>query len=466
MPGECRASTSFFHVAKTWMAGTSPAMTRSKGHKKQTGRGETKTDDISARTLGKIERRLIYFCMLLFILNYVDRLNVSFAALQMNKDLGFGPTIYGIGAGIFFFGYFVFEIPSNLILERVGARIWLARIAITWGIISAAMAFVQGVTSFFVVRFLLGFAEAGLLPGVMLYFSYWFPMRERAKALALFMTATAISNIVGAPLSSWLLGFDGVLGLRGWQLMFALEGIPSVLIGIAALFYLVDRPEQATWLADDEKAWLHGELAAETAAKERASGHMTLRMGLTNPRVLLITLLCFFLVSGNFGVVFWMPQLIKALGDLTIMQVGLLTMIPYIAAVVAMVWWGRHSDRTGDRKWHLAIAAVVGAAGLAVSAIPGNPVVSFVALCVAAAGIWSMFGVFWAVPADFLSGTAAAGGFARINCFGTLGGFLGPYLVGFVRQHTGSFTGSLLVLAGFTLMAAVISATLPPKLVR
>jgi len=424
------------------------------------------TDDIEGRTLRKIERRLIYFCMLLFILNYVDRLNVGFAALRMNQDLNFGPTVYGIGAGIFFFGYFFFEIPSNLILERVGARVWLARIAITWGVISAAMAFVYDVKSFYIVRFLLGFAEAGLLPGIMLYFSYWFPARERAKALSLFMTGTAISNIVGAPVSSWLLGLDGVLGLHGWQLMFVLEGVPSVLIGIVALFYLVDRPAQATWLAEDEKAWLHRELAAEAAAKERASGHMSLRLGLTNPRVLLITLLCFFLVSGNFGVVFWMPQIIKALGDLTVMQVGLLTMVPYAAAVVAMVWWGRHSDRTGDRKWHLAIAAVVGAAGLAVSAVPGHPVVSFVALCVAAAGIWSMFGVFWAVPADFLSGTAAAGGFALINSFGTLGGFLGPFLVGFVRQHTGSFTGSLLVLAGFTLMAAVISATLPRKMVR
>ena len=424
------------------------------------------TDDIENRTLRKIERRLIYFCMLLFILNYVDRLNVGFAALQMNKDLSFGPTVYGIGAGIFFFGYFLFEIPSNLILERVGARVWLARIAITWGVISATMAFVYDARSFYIVRFLLGFAEAGLLPGVMLYFSYWFPMRERAKALALFMTATALSNVIGAPLSGWLLGFDGIFGLRGWQLMFVLEGIPSVLIGIAALFYLVDRPAQATWLSDEEKAWLDRELAAETAAKEKAAGHMTLWLGLTNPRVLQITLLCFFLVSGNFGVVFWMPQIIKALGDLTIMQVGLLTMVPYACAVVAMVWWGRHSDRTGDRKWHLAIAAVVGAAGLAVSAIPGYPVLSFVALCVTAAGIWSMFGVFWAVPADFLSGKAAAGGFALINSFGALGGFLGPFLVGFVRQHTGSFTGSLLVLAGFTLMAAVISATLPRKLVQ
>jgi ACS family tartrate transporter-like MFS transporter len=467
MPGECRASTSLPWGKKDVDGRDKPGHDAEQMAQETKGvGGQTMTDDIEGRTLRKIERRLIYFCMLLFILNYVDRLNVGFAALQMNKDLSFGPTVYGIGAGIFFFGYFLFEIPSNLILERVGARFWLARIAITWGLISTAMAFIYDAKSFYIVRFLLGFAEAGLLPGVMLYFSYWFPMRERAKALALFMTATAISNVVGAPLSSWLLGFDGVFGLRGWQLMFVLEGIPSVLIGIAALFYLVDRPAQATWLSDEEKAWLDHELAAEAAAKEQASGHMTLWLGLTNPRVLLITLLCFFLVSGNFGVVFWMPQIIKALGDLTIMQVGLLTMIPYIAAVVAMVWWGRHSDRTGDRKWHLAIAAVVGAAGLAVSAIPGYPVLSFVALCVAAAGIWSMFGVFWAVPADFLSGTAAAGGFALINSFGTLGGFLGPFLVGFVRQHTGSFTGSLLVLAGFTLMAAVISATLPAKLAR
>ncbi len=419
--------------------------------------------DIEARTLRKIERRLIYFCMLLFILNYIDRINVGIAALQMNKDLGFSPTVYGAGAGIFFVGYFLFEVPSNLILERVGARLWLARIAITWGIISTAMAWVSSETSFYVVRFLLGLAEAGLLPGILFYFTYWFPTRERGKALALFMTGTAISNIIGAPLSTALLGLDGLLGLRGWQIMFVLEGIPSVIMGIAVLYYLTDRPAQAKWLSAEEKAWLQRVLAREAAAKEAISGRMTLRLGLTSPRVLLIALLCFFLVSGNFGVVFWMPQLIKALGNLSIMQVGVLTMIPYALAVVAMGWWGRHSDRSGDRKWHLAIAALVGSAGLAGSAVSPDPVLSFAALCVAAVGIWSMFGVFWALPADLLSDTAAAGGFALINSIGTLGGFSGPFLVGFVRERTGSFTASLLVLAAFVLGAALISATLPRK---
>lgn len=419
--------------------------------------------EIEKRTLRKIERRLIYFCMLLFILNYIDRINVGIAALQMNKDLGFGPTIYGAGAGIFFIGYFIFEIPSNLILERVGARIWLARIAITWGIISAASAWIYNETSFYIIRFLLGFAEAGLLPGIMLYFSYWFPQRERGKALALFMTGTAISNIIGAPLSAALLGLDGVFGFRGWQIMFVLEGIPSVIVGFAALYYLTDKPAQAKWLTAEEKTWLERVLAQEVAAKEAVSGRMTLRMGLTNPRILLIALLCFFLVSGNFGVVFWMPQIIKALGDLSIMQVGVLTTIPYIAAVIAMVWWGHHSDRTGDRKWHLAIAALVGSAGLAASAVSPNPLLSFVALCVAAVGIWSMFGVFWAMPADLLSSTAAAGGFALINSIGTLGGFSGPFLIGFVRERTGTFTASLLLLAGFVLIAALISALLPQR---
>ncbi len=422
-------------------------------------RGDMDTD-IENRALGKIKRRLIPFCMLLFILNYIDRVNIGFAALQMNKDLGFGPTVYGLGAGIFFIGYFFFEVPSNLILEKIGARLWIARIAITWGIISIAMAWVHDAKSFYVVRFLLGVAEAGLLPGLLLYFSYWFPPRHRGRALALFMTATTISNIIGAPLSTSLLGLDGLFGLRGWQLMFLVEGLPSIIMGLAVLYYLTDRPDQATWLADDEKTWLTRVLSAERIEKEAVSGRMTLRLGLISPRVLLIALLCFFLVSGNFGVVFWLPQIIKGFGGLSNMQVGLLATVPYILAAFAMVWWGHRSDRTGDRKWHLATAALVGAAGLAGSALLTDPTASFVALCVAAVGIWSMFGVFWAVPADFLSGIAAAGGFALINSIGTLGGFAGPFLVGFVRERTGSFSASLLVLAALVLVSAVLAASL------
>ena len=415
---------------------------------------------VAKRTLAKVGRRLIPFCMLLFVLNYLDRVNIGFAALQMNKELGFGPTVYGFGAGIFFIGYFLFEVPSNLMLERVGARLWIARIAISWGIVSTAMAWVFSETSFYVMRFLLGIAEAGLLPGILLYFSYWFPAHERARALAIFMTATAISNIIGAPLSTSLLELDGLFGFRGWQTLFILEGLPSIVMGFVVLFYLTDRPEQATWLDAEEKGWLTRTLAAERADKEQASGRMTMVQGLINPYVLMIALLCFFLVSGNFGVVFWLPQIIKAFGGLSNMQVGLLTTIPYILAIFAMVWWGHHSDRTGDRKWHLAIAALVGAAGLAGSALLTNPVASFVALCVAAVGIWSMFGVFWAVPADYLSGLAAASGFAVINSIGTLGGFAGPFLVGFVREKTGTFSASLLVLAGFVLVAALLAALL------
>ena len=414
--------------------------------------------DLEKRTLGKITWRLIPFCMLLFILNYIDRVNIGFAALQMNKQLGFSSTVYGLGAGIFFIGYFFFEIPSNLILERIGARLWLARIAITWGIISTAMAWVYDETSFYVMRFLLGVAEAGLLPGILLYFSYWFPSRERAKALAVFMTATAISNIIGAPLSTGLLGLEGLYGFHGWQLMFILEGVPSVIMGFVVLYYLTEKPEKATWLAQEEKVWLAGVLSAEGAAKEQASGRMTLRLGLVNPRVLLIAALCFFLVSGNFGVVFWLPQIIKGFGGLSNMQVGLLSAVPYIIAALAMVWWGHHSDRAGDRKWHLAIAAFVGSAGLAGSAAFTDPVASFLALCVAAIGIWSMFGVFWAVPADLLGGMAAASGFALINSIGNLGGFTGPFLVGFVRDRTGTFSASLFVLAAFVLVAALLPA--------
>ncbi len=422
--------------------------------------------EVQERTLRKVTYRLIPFCMLLFILNYIDRVNIGFAALQMNKELSFSPTVYGLGAGIFFIGYFFFEIPSNLILEKVGARLWIARIAITWGIISVAMAWVHNETTFYVMRFLLGVAEAGLLPGLLLYFSYWFPARQRARALALFMTATAISNIIGAPLSVSLLGLDGLWGLRGWQLMFIVEGVPSILMGFVVLYYLTNRPAEANWLSDDEKAWLDNVLSAERAAKEESSGRMTLKLAFS-PRVLLIALLCFFLVSGNFGVVFWLPQIIKSFGGLSNMQVGLLAAVPYILAAVAMVWWGYHSDRTGDRKWHLAIAALVGAAGLAGSALATEPAWSFAALCVAAIGIWSMFGVFWAIPADFLSGLAAAGGFALINSIGTLGGFAGPFLVGFVRERTGTFSASLLVLAAFVLVSALLAASLrtqPSKL--
>jgi MFS transporter, ACS family, tartrate transporter len=415
--------------------------------------------ELGAHTIAKVTRRLVPFAMLLFILSYLDRVNVGFAALQMNQDLGFTPTVYGLGAGIFFLGFFPFEIPSNLIMQRVGARRWMARIMIAWGVVATGMAWISGEKSFYIMRFLLGVAEAGFLPGIILYFSYWFPAAERAKALALFMSSTAISNVIGAPLSTSLLALDGWLGLRGWQILFIVEGVPSILVGFWVLSYMTDRPEDAHWLAEEEKSWLSRVIALERTRKE-ALTPTTLLQGLTDRRVLLITALCFCLVSGNFGVVFWMPQIIKAFGGISNMQVGALTALPYALAMVAMVWWGRRSDRRSERKWHLAAAALVGSIGLAASAMAPTPTLSYIALCVATVGIWSMFGVFWATPSDFLSGTAAAAGFALINSFGTLGGFSGPFLVGFVRERTGSFSASLMVLAAFVLAAAVLSALL------
>jgi ACS family tartrate transporter-like MFS transporter len=415
--------------------------------------------DLHRRTMAKVTRRLVPFAMLLFILSYLDRANVGFAALQMNQDLGFSPTVYGFGAGIFFLGFFPFEVPSNLIMQRVGVRRWMARIMITWGLIATLMAWVNSATSFYIMRFLLGVAEAGFLPGIILYFSYWFPAEERAKALGLFMSATAISNVIGGPLSAAILSLDGWLGLRGWQLLFILEGLPSIIVGFWVLSYMTDRPEDATWLTTDERNWLSHVVAAERTKKE-ALTKTTLLQGLTDHRVLMITALCFFLVSGNFGVVFWMPQIIKAFGGLSNMQIGWLTALPYLLAVVAMVWWGRRSDSKRERRLHLAAAAVTGAVGLAASALAPTPTLSYVALCVATVGLWSMFGVFWAVPSDFLSGTAAAAGFALINSFGALGGFTGPFLVGFVRDRTGSFSASLLVLAAFVLGAAILSVLL------
>jgi ACS family tartrate transporter-like MFS transporter len=433
-------------------------------HRRRCGRQEkdieiAMQEGLAGQTIAKVTRRLIPLAMVLFIINYLDRVNISFAALQMNKDLGFSPSVYGLGAGIFFLGYFLFELPSNLILHRVGARRWIARIMVTWGIVATAMAWVSSPTSFYVMRFLLGVAEAGFFPGIILYFTYWFPGAERARAVALFMTATAIANVIGAPLSVSLLGLNGLFGLKGWQVLFLVEGLPAVALGLWVLGRMTDKPEQAAWLTEEQKRWLAGVLAEERAAKE-AAGFASLRQGLTNPRVLLITALCFCLIVGNFGLVFWMPQIIKAYGGLSNGAVGGLTAIPYLLAIFAMVWWGRHSDRTGERRWHSAAAAALAAVGLVCTGAASVPAVQFAGLCVATVGIWSMFGVFWALPADFLTGVAAAAGIALINSFGTLGAFVGNVLIGVVRERTGSFKWSLLMLAAFMLAAALLSVLL------
>jgi sugar phosphate permease len=392
-------------------------------------------------------------------LNHIDRSNISYAALQMNQDLGFTPSVYGFAAGVFFFGYVIFEVPSNLILARVGARHWIARIMLTWGVIATAMAWINSAETFYVLRFLLGVAEAGFLPGMFYYYSLWFPASVRGKAISFLMMTSPITNIIAAPLSTSLFALDGFFGLRGWQFIFIIEGVPAILVALIVLRYLTNNPSEAKWLSNTEKDWLRNTLADERKNKE-ISGATTLKQGFFDRRVLLITAVGFFLVCTNFGIAFWLPQIIKAFGGLTNMQIGELTALPYVFGVICMMLWGRHSDSSGDRKWHLVISSTVTAVACVIAALSTAPILSFIGLCIAIAGILSVSGVFWALPSDFLADRAAAGGFAFINSFGLIGGFVGPYVVGLVRDRTHSFSGSLLAVAGFAVVTALLSALL------
>jgi ACS family tartrate transporter-like MFS transporter len=395
----------------------------------------------------------------LYIVAFLDRVNVGFAALQMNEDLGFSDTVYGIGAGIFFIGYFVFEIPSNLIMERIGARVWIARIMITWGVISSAMFLVGGETSFYVLRFLLGVAEAGFFPGMILYLTYWFPARERARRVALFMTAIPIAGVIGSPLSGALLTLDGLAGLAGWQIMFLAEGIPAVLLGLVVLRFLPDGPDDARWLRPEEHDWLRGALEQENQIKAD-HGEDTTCQALTNGKVWLLASIYFGVVTSLYGVSFWLPLIIEDISGFGPFVVGLLGAIPYFAGAVGMVLLARHSDATGERRWHVAVAAFVGAVGLLLTAATGSgssTVLEMAALTLAALGIYSTLATFWSLPTAFLSGTAAAAGIALINSVGNLGGFVGPYVVGFLSDATGSFYAGLLLLAVLVLVAGLLA---------
>jgi ACS family tartrate transporter-like MFS transporter len=417
------------------------------------------TSQVGESALRKVRRRLIPFMFLLYIVSYLDRINVGFAALQMNRDLGFSAAVYGLGAGIFFLSYVAFEVPSNLILARVGARLWIARIMITWGLISAGMMFVTSATSFYVLRFLLGLGEAGFFPGMVLYLTYWFPAAERARALALFLTATAIAGVVGGPVSGVLLTLQGFGGLAGWQWLFLLEGLPAVVLGFVVLVYLTDRPEEAQWLTPDERAWLVGRLTAERAVRERLGRHR-FRDAVTNGRVWLLAWLYFSLVIGLYGISFWLPQIVQALAGVDDLTVGLISAIPYVVAAVGMVIVGSHSDRTRERRWHVAGPALVGAAGFLMSGLTEQPVPALAALSIAALGVWGALGPFWTLPTAFLSGTAAAAGIALINSVGNVGGFVGPYLLGYVRTTTTSFAGGLFVLSGLLVVGAILAVAI------
>jgi MFS transporter, ACS family, tartrate transporter len=412
-------------------------------------------DDARRSAISKATWRLVPFLGLCYAVNFLDRVNVGFAALAMNQDLGFTPSIFGTGASIFFIGYILFEIPSNLALQRLGARIWIARIMISWGLVATAMAVVSGETSFYVMRFLLGVAEAGFFPGIILYLTYWFAAAERARIVSLFMVAVPLATVVGGPVSGALLELRGLWGLTGWQWLFIAEGLPAIVLGVITLKFLDDRPEQAEWLSTKERAALAETLAAEAKAT-REVGYARLGQALSRPRVLVLGLLYFCLVVGLYGIGFWMPQVIQTFG-LTPLKIGFLTAVPHLFAAIFMVLWGAHSDRTGERILHVALPLLLAALAFTWSAFTGPLALTMVALTLATLGIYAAIGTFWSLPTATLTGTGAAAGLALINSMGNLGGFAGPSMVGVIREATGSFTAALLFLAGALALAAVIA---------
>jgi ACS family tartrate transporter-like MFS transporter len=417
-------------------------------------------DPIAASALKKVRWRLIPFLFILYIVAYLDRVNVGFAAIDMNRDLGFSAAVYGMGSGLFFLTYTLLEVPSNLLLARLGARVWIARIMFTWGLASTAMIFVSGPASFYGLRLLLGAAEAGFFPGLIYYLTHWFPARERARAVALFMTATAMAGVIGAPLSSALLQLDDVLGLRGWQWLFLIEGLPAILLAPVVLRWLTERPADATWLEPAEREWLSREMAAEQASTSNA--HVTLRDALLSPRLWIISIPYLCIVIAFYGVSFWLPQMVQASSGLGSSMVVLLSAIPYVAATVGLVIVGASSDRTGERRWHVAIPCLIGAAGFVLTVIaPQTLAISLATLSIAAFGIWGTLGPFWTLPTSFLRGTAAAGGIAVVNSVGNVGGFVGPSLVGWIRQTTGQFEAGLLMLAAFLIVGAIVVLAIP-----
>jgi ACS family tartrate transporter-like MFS transporter len=411
---------------------------------------------LEARTLWKVTLRIVPFVMLLYFVAFIDRVNIGFAALTMNKALGFSSSVFGFGAGVFFWGYFLFEVPSNLALHRFGARIWIARVMVTWGLVSGATAFISGETSFYILRFLLGAAEAGFFPGIILYLSYWFPARRRAAVTAVFLAAAPLSTALGSPVSAMLLELDGSGGLAGWQWMFVAEAVPAVLLGIAVLFFLTDRPEQASWLADDERRWLVDAMAAE--GKRSGASHSFWR-GLTDLRVLALALVYFGTSAGLYTLGIWSPQIIKQFG-MSNLTIGYLNAIPAVIAVIAMVLWAWNSDRTGERTWHTVLACLLAAIGLAFAGAAGTTVAVLVALTLVNIGISAAKAPLWSMPTLFLGGPAAAAGIATINSIGNLGGFAGPFMIGLIKDQTGSFLGGLYFVAGLLVLSAILTLVL------
>jgi ACS family tartrate transporter-like MFS transporter len=413
------------------------------------------TPEMQRRTILKVSRRLLPLVVVAYLVAYIDRTNIAIAALTMNQDLGFSASLYGIGAGIFFIGYALFEVPSNMILEKVGARIWIARIMITWGIVSGLMATVVGPVSFLSLRFLLGVAEAGFFPGMILYFTYWFPARYRGRVISTLFIAVPVANAVASAISGAILEMDGILGLKGWQWVFIIEAIPAVLLAFVVLRYMTDRPAVAKWLDADEKEWLESELQAERA-KVDAAGKLSVVQVLTDPRVLAISAIYFFSATANYGITFFLPQIVKGLGHSNLMT-GFLTAIPYTVGVVGLLAFGYSSDRFMERRRHLITAATIGGFGFLLAAWAGNSYWALAAMCIATIGTYGSRPSMWPMPSQFLTGASAAVGIALINSIGNLGGYVGPFVVGWIRDSTKSFEMGVYFLAGCAFMAALIA---------
>ncbi|TXM78007.1 MFS transporter [Methylobacterium sp. WL69] len=425
----------------------------------------TSAPDFVDRTYRKVFWRLVPFLMLCYVVAYLDRVNVGFAKLQMSQELGFSETVYGLGAGLFFIGYFLFEVPSNVILHRVGARVWIARIMITWGLISAGFMFVNSATTFYLMRFLLGLAEAGFYPGVILYTTTWFPAHRRARVITVFMAAIPVSGIFGNPLSGWIMDtFHGAHGLSGWQWMFLIEAVPAVLVGLAVFFYLDNRPSEAKWLDPAEQAVIERDIAADGAGKE-ASPH-SIATVFRNRQVWFMSLIYFAFVTGQYGLTFWMPTIVKASGVQGNLNIGLVSAIPFLFAVFVMVGLGRSADRMRERRWHLIVPALCGAAGFVVAASAGSTVVAIAALAVAAGGVLTCAPLFWSLPTAFLSGAGAAAGIALINSVGNLAGFASPYLIGILRDLTGSTAAGMYALAAMLVIGAACVFVTPKHVVN
>jgi len=406
----------------------------------------------------KVMRRLIPFILLCYVVSYLDRINVGFAALTMNRDLGLTPSQFGLGAGLFFIGYFFFEIPSNLALHRFGARMWISRIMISWGVISMATAFVVGPKSFALARFFLGMAEAGFTPGIYLYFTQWFPGAWRGKATAFFLVGIPVANIIGSPLSGALMELHGMWGFQGWQVLLLLEALPAVALGVLCLFLLPDRPAKAGWLSPAEKQWLEGELANEQNVLAARHGNK-LKDAFTNWRVFALAGANFCGILGSLSIGLWLPQIIKEFG-LPPHQVGLVAALPYVVGAIAMTLWARLANRSQHRLLFVAGAIVLAGVALAISAFLHTPLLKMLAITVAVASILSFQATFWAIPSGFLTGRAAAGGLALIVSIGNLGGFVGPSVIGFIRESTQGFTYPLIFVAGALLLGAVITLAL------